>query len=274
MVKSAFLACAAMLVASGPGQAQQTIADDLIVWASVCIGTTCEEDMDFGFSSLVLQHAAPSIRFVDTSATTTYPRADWSVGVSGGSFAITSEQAQVLGLSADGNTITLGAGSTAETGAVSVGSAGAERRVANVADGTADTDAATVGQLATAVAAASGTNQTALADAEQRLGAIDGTIAALQTDLGTIGSGLVALEREMGRVGAIASAFSALAVNPRGAGDHFLSVGYGHYGGETALALGTFHFLNENRIFVNTGMARALGAGGPTAFRAGVTLGF
>ena len=43
--------------------------------------------------------------------------------------------------------IALGAGSAVESNAISVGSAGSERRIMHVADGVDDTDAATVGQL-------------------------------------------------------------------------------------------------------------------------------
>lgn len=53
--------------------------------------------------------------------------------------------------------VVLGSDSTAVNNAVSVGSATERRRIVNVADGTQDTDAATVGQVKNLIASGTGT---------------------------------------------------------------------------------------------------------------------
>lgn len=239
--------------------ADEVISDDLIVQGSACVGANCLEGMDFGFSTVVLDQTDPSILFRDTSSAGTFPSTDWRVGVetSSGTFSIenVTDGQTVFAVSDDGNAIGIGSGAVLSDGAVSVGG----MRVANVADGVADTDAVTLRQL-------------------------NAAIALLPTDIVTENAALAAanarnsaelsqLSGEIDAVGAIGSAMSALQVNPRATGDHFVSIGLGHYEGTSALAIGSFHFLADNSIFVNTGVSTATNGNGGTAARLGVTFG-
>ena len=108
----------------------------------------------------------PTIKFEDTSSSASFPTNDWSMGITDNGapgpaqFFINdlSGATSVLLMEAGANGgIALGAGSTIEVGAISVGSTGSERRIVNVADGVADSDAATMGQF-NAFSAAINTN--------------------------------------------------------------------------------------------------------------------
>ena len=235
--------------------ADQVILDDLIVTESACIGPNCLEDMDFGFSTLVIDGTDPSLLFSDTSVAASFPTADWQVGVNSGTntFAISSEGLgqDVFAISEDGDAVAIGAGATLASGTVSIGNL----RLANAADGVAPTDAVTLGQLNAAVAA------------------LPTDFSAALTANAANSARLTQLSQEIDAVGAIGSAMSALQVNPRATGDHFVSFGLGAYEGTSAFAVGSFHFLANDTIFVNTGAAWAAGGAGGTAARLGVTFG-
>lgn len=249
-------------------QADQVINDDLIVsgsgTGSACIGANCVEGMDFGYSTVVIDNPDGSIRFTDTSNSASFPATDWRLGTeaSSGSFYIENEDTstQVLTVGSDGNAVALGGNATLIDGAVTVG----DLRVANVADGVDDTDAVTLGQLNTALADA-GIASDLSANADQ--------LSANAEQLSENEQQLVVLEQKINDIGAIGSALSALQVNPRGVGDHFFSAGLGYYDGSTALALGSFHFLNNDRIFLNTGIAGTTDGQSGIAARAGITFG-
>ena len=242
----------ALALAAGSAHADQVISDDLIVnFQSACVGVNCTDGMDFGSSTLVIDATDPSVRFTDTSNSGAFPTNDWQVGVnsSDGNFYIQDVNGggNVFTLGASGNSVVLGSGGTLADGTVSVSGL----RVSNVADGVADTDAVTLGQLNAALA----------------LVPFDTTAAEQNA------ADLAALGKRIDDVGAIGSAMSALQLNPRGTGDHFFSVGLGYYEGSTAMALGSFHFFNDNSIFVNTGIARTLNGNSGTAARIGFTFG-
>lgn len=246
-------------------QADQVINDDIIVnGGSACIGVNCVEDMVFGFSTVVIDNPDGSILFTDTSSSANFPTTDWRLGTesSSGNFYIENEDTntQVLTVGSDGNAVALGGNATLVDGAVTVG----DLRVANVADGVDDTDAVTLGQL-----------NTVIYDAgfEGDLSANAAQLSANAEQLSENARQLVVLEQNINDIGAIGSALSALQVNPRGAGDHFFSAGFGYYNGSTALALGSFHFLNNDRIFVNTGIAGTTDGQSSIAARAGITFG-
>jgi hypothetical protein len=138
--------------------ADQVVIDDQIVDGSLCVGIECIDGEQFGFDTLKLKTDDPIIKFEDTSTSAGFPTNDWSMGITDNAglgplnFFINdvSSGNTVLLLEA-GTTggIALGAGSTLETNAISVGAEGAERRIAHVADGIDDTDAATMGQFNT-----------------------------------------------------------------------------------------------------------------------------
>lgn len=248
-------------------QADQVINDDIIVNGgdgSACIGVNCVEGMVFGFSTVVIDNPDGSILFTDTSGSANFSTTDWRLGTesSSGNFYIENEDTntQVLTVGSDGNAVALGGNATLVDGAVTVG----DLRVANVADGVDDTDAVTLGQL-----------NTVIYDAgfEGDLSANAAQLSANAEQLSENARQLVVLEQNINDIGAIGSALSALQVNPRGAGDHFFSAGFGYYNGSTALALGSFHFLNNDRIFVNTGIAGTTDGQSSIAARAGITFG-
>lgn len=74
--------------------------------------------------------------------------------------------------------VVLGSDSTAVNNAVSVGSATERRRIANVADGTQDTDAATVGQVKNLIASGTGTTSESETDPVFKKGESDYSIVA------------------------------------------------------------------------------------------------
>ncbi len=128
--------------------------------------------------------------------------------------------------------IVLGDGSTAEAGAVSVGAKGKERQIKHVADGTEDTDAATVGQLK---ALAGGTGA-GLEEVTRRISNVDSKV---------------------NKVGAGAAALAAL--HPMDTDGKFsMAAGFGNYRDANAMALGLFYRPNDRVMF---SMGGSLGNG-------------
>jgi len=139
--------------------ADEVILDDLIVDGSLCVGAECTPT-EFpieatSFDTIRLKEDDPIIHFQDTSSSASFPTVDWNMGVRDD-----NSQPSVFfirDLDGDGDVLQLGSstsggvaigfGSILEAGVVSVGSAGNERRIINVADGTAATDAVSLGQL-------------------------------------------------------------------------------------------------------------------------------
>ncbi|MDD2337962.1 MAG: YadA-like family protein [Geobacteraceae bacterium] len=144
--------------------------------------------------------------------------------------------------------VALGQNSVAsEANTVSVGSAGNERRLTNIADGINDTDAANMGQLRQAA-------------------------AAMQADVSNLQNRVGKVERRLDDVGALSSAFSALVPNARSAGNTQIALGAGYYEGSTAMAAGLFHYVSKN-VLLNAGVSTAFNSHS-TAGRAGVTFGW
>ncbi len=134
--------------------ADQLIIDDLIVSSSECIGSGCSTDsaspQNFDFNTLILSNEDVRLTFQDTSSSGSFPTQDWSL------IANDSEEGgtDYFGIS-DGNDPN-GLDFQVDSGTnvfhimedrVEIGTADATRLLSNVADGVADTDAATVGQL-------------------------------------------------------------------------------------------------------------------------------
>ncbi len=80
------------------------------------------------------------------------------------------------------------------------------------------------------------------------------------------------LEDRVDAVGAFSAAFSALVPNDRAAGNTQVALGLGTYSGETAIAAGVFHYVNDN-ILINAGVSHSMKQS-ETAGRAGITYGF
>lgn len=125
-----------------------------------------------------------------------------------------------LSISADGNDITLGRNANVVTGAVSIGSSGAESRIHHVAAGTEASDIINVAQLSAFTAV--------------------GEFQALEIDN---------LNAQATGMAAIATAMSAMQINPRHAGGMSYSVGLGYYDGVAAGAFGVVYPVNDGFSF-------------------------
>ena len=79
------------------------------------------------------------------------------------------------------------------------------------------------------------------------------------------------MEKEMKGGFASVAAMSALQPNARAAGDTQISMGAGAYRDHQGLAIGAFHYFNDN-IMANVGASYA--GDKSTMFRAGVTFGW
>ncbi len=125
------------------------------------------------------------------------------------------------------NAVVLGNNSTAEADAVSVGSAGGERQIKHVADGTDDTDATTWGQVKERVDAAS---QNAYNNAVY------------------LNNSINRLDSKVNKVGAGAAALAAL--HPIDMDNKFgMGLGYGNYRDAHSMALGLFYRPQDNLMF-------------------------
>ena len=124
--------------------------------------------------------------------------------------------------------IVIGNGSTAEAGAVSVGSKDGERQIKHVAPGEDDTDAATVGQVREV-------NQAAYNNAVNLSNSIN------------------KLDSRISKVGAGAAALAAL--HPIDTDDKFtMGLGYGNYRSANAMAMGMFYRPTE-KMMISVGGA-------------------
>lgn len=132
--------------------ADEVIVDDLIAQYSACVGTECVDGESFGYDTLRLRSATPTILFDDTSLTSGFPFNDWSVGVENDGtatrFVIRDVTVGTTALQLDSSgSVAIGAGAVLESGVVSVGALGNERQVKYVADAVEDTDAVNLRQF-------------------------------------------------------------------------------------------------------------------------------
>ena len=134
------------------------------------------------------------------------------------------------------NSVALGQYSVAnEANTISVGNDKIKRRITNVADGVNDYDAVNMRQY-----------------------------HFLDNKVNT-------LDRKVNGVAAMGSAMSALVPNGRSDKNTQVSLGLGTYKGETALAIGAFHYVDDD-ILLNAAVSHAQESG--TSARAGITWGF
>jgi hypothetical protein len=136
--------------------ADTVVVDDQIVDGSLCVGAECLDGEIFDFDTIKLKADDPRIRFMDTSNSATFPTNDWEMGITDNSGAgpVTffindlDAAAPVLQLEAgQSGGVALGANSTLEPNAISVGAVTSERRIMNVAAGTDDMDGVNVAQF-------------------------------------------------------------------------------------------------------------------------------
>lgn len=176
---------ALLLAFSQSSYADQTIADDLIVTASMCTGSQCVNGEVFGFDSVLFKSNDPQVRFQDTSTTSSFPTSDWVFGFTDENSTVTpyfflrdEDQASnvlVIQTGATGG-LALGAASTLEASAISVGNTTTGRRIVFVADGIDATDAATMGQFTSFTT-------TAAANMTTEITSVNSDISQVQTDL-------------------------------------------------------------------------------------------
>lgn len=172
---AAVFACLCAL-GSGRAFADNVVADDEIVQGSLCVGFDCVVNENFGFDTVRLKENNTRIDFMDTSSTAGFPTEDWGIvindSVSGGANYFMIQDRGADGTSADSvfridagpaGGVAIGFGATM-SGAMtfSVGAAGSERRITNVAAAVSGTDAVNLDQMNAAIAAASlgGVDQT------------------------------------------------------------------------------------------------------------------
>lgn len=130
---------------------------------------------------------------------------------------------------------------TSTEGAVSVGSAGNERQITNVAGGTADTDAVNVRQLDAAIAQSG-------ADMNNRLGSLQSEISSVRSNANA------------GAASAMAMASMPQSVVP---GKAMMSAGVANYQGQSAMSVGISNFSENGRWAINfNGSANTRGKAG------------
>ncbi|MEQ9464067.1 MAG: hypothetical protein RJQ10_10430 [Haliea sp.] len=195
-MRTPFWVAGVLLSAISTVSSADTINSDLSVRGSMCVGAACTDPEDFDFDTLRLRADNPLIKLIDTSNSASFPTNDWSLGITDDGvpgptrFLIRDETGgqDALVLDPDaGGAVSLGVGSTPVDGAISVGSSGAERRVVHVADGIADTDAATAGQLSAAEARIASDFAAELAADKA---ALDAEIALLQSEISALSTRL------------------------------------------------------------------------------------
>ena len=149
------------VVFSNTANADQVILDDLIVDGNICAGPNCADLEEFGFDGIKLKGNDPQILFNDTSSTSSFPSNDWLLGVTdnaqGGpaDFFIKDVNADMNVMVLQAGTaggVALGAGSSVEPNAVSVGATANERRIVHVAAGVNPSDAINMSQFSTVAA--------------------------------------------------------------------------------------------------------------------------
>ncbi|RYZ72309.1 MAG: hypothetical protein EOP91_08500, partial [Lysobacteraceae bacterium] len=154
------------------------------------------------------------------------------------------------------NAVALGQGSVADrANTVSVGSAGNERAITNVANGTAATDATNLGQVqagdaATLAAANTYTNTTATQTLTSANAYTDARFAAMDDNFENFRSEtdrrFLDQDRRIDRQGAMSSAMLNMATSTAGIRtDNRVGVGIGFQGGEKALSIGYQRALSD-----------------------------
>jgi hypothetical protein len=174
-----------VLLISSSSYSDQVILDDLIVVGSVCAGSGCTDTEVFNFDTAVFKSDDPVVRFQDTSASGSFPSSDWAFGFTDEGTTVSPyfylkdiDADKILLVIEAGNDggIAIGADATLTANAISVGSVDFPRPIMYVADGTDDSDAATMAQFNTFTASAE-------ANVVADITAIDTDVASLQTSL-------------------------------------------------------------------------------------------
>lgn len=174
-----------VLLISSSSYADEVILDDLIVDGSICVGSECADTEVFDFSTAVYKSDDPVVRFQDTSASASFPSSDWAFGFTDEGTTVSpyfylkdidGDQMLLVIEAGDEGGIAIGADATLTANAISVGNVNFQRPIMYVADGTDDSDAATMAQFNTFTASAE-------ANVAADITALDTDVASLQTSL-------------------------------------------------------------------------------------------
>jgi autotransporter adhesin len=178
---------------------------------------------------------------------------------------VTAASGTALGQAASAtgeNSVALGANSVADqANTVSIGSATNQRRITNMAAGTAATDGANVGQVNEALETArtyadagdSRTLAAANAYTDSKLGVSQSDFDSFRNQVNDKFSDV---NRRLDRVGAMGTAMAQMTANTSGlAGENRIGAGAGSYGGQTAISVGYQHAFSANRASVSVGAA-------------------
>lgn len=236
--------------------ADQMVADDQVVQGSLCIGADCIDGEPFAFDTLRLKGEDIRLHFDDTSTSAGFPSNDWRLIINdstggGENFfgiqdATAGEMVFKAGAGSSGG-VAIGYGSVAAVNTVSVGSAGNERRLTNVADGVDATDAVNLRQL-------------------------EAMEANFLDELQPIQHQLNELSDRVRAIGALSVAMTSILPNHRAENDTQVALGVGTYRDNYAFAAGVFHYVNNN-VLVNGAVSSSSDLN-ETAGRAGVTFGW
>lgn len=174
-----------LLILASSSYSDQVILDDLIVGRSLCAGSGCADNEAFDFDTVIYKSDDPVVRFQDTSTSASFPTSDWAFGFTDEGSTVTpyfylkdidSDKVLLVLESGHAGGIALGADSTVVPNAISVGSSDFQRPIMYVANGTDDSDAATMGQFNTFTS-------TAEANVATEITTLDGDVRSLQSSL-------------------------------------------------------------------------------------------
>nr|WP_292094898.1 YadA-like family protein [Brevundimonas sp.] len=188
--------------------------------------------------------------------------ASTAVGISADASGRLSTAMGVAASASGENSIALGAFSEAtEDNTVSFGNTTVKRRLINLADGTAATDAATVGQMNAAAAHTLAAANTYADQGDVRT--LNEAKAYTDSQIAAMGGGSKQMQEyaDSGTAAAIAAASIPQAFAPGGS---MLGAGLGHWRGETALSVGGSYMLPSGRVVLrgNASIANRGGSGG------------
>ena len=177
-----------LLISSSSSYSDQVILDDLIVDGSLCVGSGCTDNEAFDFDTVIYKSDDPVVRFQDTSSSSAFPSSDWAFGFTDEGSTVSpyfylkvidaDKLLLVLESGHDGG-IALGADSTVIANAISIGNSEFQRPIMFVANGSDDSDAATMAQFNTFTASAE-------ANVATDITKIDSDVRSLQSSLGDL----------------------------------------------------------------------------------------
>ena len=169
------------------------------------------------------------------------------------------------------NSVALGDGSVADqANTVSVGTVGGERRIVNVAAGTAATDAVNFGQLTATNTAITNTN-TALASESTARAAGDTALGSRIDSLAFSLDGQRREDRRDARAGTSAALAAAGLPQASDPGKSMIAGGFGYYRGRAGFAIGGSHRVADGSTVFKVGVtydsSKTVGANGGVGFQ-------